>query len=49
MIEVPETASERVRTEKTHIIQIEETELGFWRRLNGQIGLSYKKGNQTGQ
>jgi hypothetical protein len=50
-IEVLEASTRRVELDKAHVIHVEETELSFWRRLNGQIGLNsiYNKGNQSVQ
>lgn len=50
-IEVVDAGTEKTEIEKTHVIQIEETDLSFWRRINGQIGLNsiYSKGNQSVQ
>jgi hypothetical protein len=50
-IEVVKAATGKVELDKTHVIHIEETDLTFWRRFNGQIGLSsiYSKGNQSAQ
>jgi hypothetical protein len=50
-IEVVKGATEKVELDKTHVIHIEETDLSFWRRFNGQIGLNsiYSKGNQSVQ
>jgi hypothetical protein len=51
MIEVLEPSARKIELEKTQVIDMEETDLSFWRRLNGQIGLSsiYNKGNQSAQ
>ena len=50
-IEVLEESTSRVELDKTHVIHIEETELSFWRRFNGQVGMNsiYSKGNQSVQ
>jgi hypothetical protein len=50
-IEVVKAATGKVELDKTHVIHIEETDLTFWRRFNGQIDLSsiYSKGNQSAQ
>jgi hypothetical protein len=50
-IEVGTESTSKVELEKSHVIRLEETDLSFWRRFNGQVGLSaiYNKGNQTGQ
>jgi Protein of unknown function, DUF481 len=50
-IEVFETSTDKVELEQSHIIEMEETDLSFLRRINGQIGLSsiYNKGNQSAQ
>jgi hypothetical protein len=50
-IEVFETPADRVELEQNHIIHMEQTDLSFFRRINGQIGLSltYNKGNQSAQ
>ncbi len=50
-IEVLEDSTRKVELDKTQVIHVEETDLSFWRRLNGQIGLSgiYNKGNETAQ
>jgi hypothetical protein len=50
-IEVIEPSARRVELDKTHVIDMQETDLGFWRPFNGQIGLSslYNKGNQSFQ
>ena len=50
-IEVLEASARKLELDKTHIIHIEETDLSFWRRFNGEIGLSsiYNKGNQSAQ
>ena len=48
-IEVLEESTTRVVLDKTHVIHMEETDLSFWRRFNGQVGLNsiYNKGNQS--
>jgi hypothetical protein len=50
-IELLEASTRKLELDKTHIIHIEETDLSFWRRFNGEIGLSsiYNKGNQSAQ
>jgi Protein of unknown function, DUF481 len=50
-IEVLEPSAGKVELDKTHVIKIQETDLGFWQPFNGQIGLSsiYNKGNQSFQ
>jgi hypothetical protein len=50
-IEVFETPTDKVELEQNHIIHMEQTDLSFLRRINGQIGLSsiYNKGNQSTQ
>ena len=50
-IQVFETPTDRVELEQNHIIHMEQTDLSFFRRINGQIGLSffYNKGNQSAQ
>ena len=48
-IEVIEESTSKIALDKNHVIHIEETDLSFWRRIKGQIGLSsiYSKGNQS--
>jgi hypothetical protein len=50
-IEVLEASTGKVELDRTHVIHMEETDLSFWRRFSGQIGLSsiYNKGNQSVQ
>jgi hypothetical protein len=50
-IEVLEESSSKIELDKTHIIHMEETDLSFLRRFNGEVGLSsiYNKGNQSAQ
>ncbi len=50
-IEVLEPPARKTELDKTQVVNIEETNLGLWRRFNGQIGLSsiYNKGNQSFQ
>jgi uncharacterized protein DUF481 len=50
-LEVFEASTRKVELDRAHVIHVEETELGFWRRLNGQIGLNsiYNKGNESVQ
>ncbi len=50
-IEVIEESTSKVTLDRAHVIHMEETDLGFWRRFNGQIGLNsiYNKGNQSAQ
>ena len=50
-IEILEESNSKVTLEKTQVIHLEETDLSFWRRFNGQLGLSsiYNKGNQSAQ
>jgi hypothetical protein len=50
-IEVLEESTTRVELDKTHVIHMEETDLSFWRRFNGEVGLNsiYNKGNQSAQ
>jgi Protein of unknown function, DUF481 len=50
-IEVLEESSSKVTLDKNHVIHLEETDLSFWRRFNGQVGLNsiYNKGNQSTQ
>jgi hypothetical protein len=50
-IEVLEESSSKVALDKTHVIHMEETDLSFWRRINGQVGMNsiYSKGNQSVQ
>jgi hypothetical protein len=50
-IEVLEDSTSNVQLDKAHVIHMEQTDLSFWRRLNGAIGLSsiYNKGNQSVQ
>jgi len=48
-IEVFEESTSKVELDRTHVIHMEQTDLSFWRRFNGQVGLSsiYNKGNQS--
>ena len=48
-IEVLEESSSKIEIDKTHVIHMEETDLSFWRRFNGQVGMNsiYNKGNQS--
>ena len=48
-IEVLEPSATRIELDKTHVIDLEETNPGFWRNFSGQIGFSsiYNKGNQS--
>jgi len=50
-IEVLEESTTKVELDKNQVIQMTETDLSFWRRFNGEIGLSsiYNKGNQSAQ
>lgn len=50
-IEIVESSSKNVQIDRSQVIHMEETDLSFWRRFNGQIGLSsiYNKGNQSAQ
>jgi hypothetical protein len=50
-IEVLEPSARKVELDKTQVINMQETDLGFWRPFNGQFGLSstYNKGNQSFQ
>ena len=50
-IEVASESSSKVELDKNRVIHIEETDLSFWRRFNGEIGLNsiYNKGNQSAQ
>jgi len=50
-IEVIEEATNKTTLAKNDVIHMEETDLSFWRRFSGQIGLSsiYNKGNQSVQ
>ena len=50
-IEVLEESTSKIELDKAHIIHMEETDLSFWRRFNGQVGLNsiYSKGNQSVQ
>ena len=50
-IEVVEESTSKVALDKTHVIHMEETDLSFWRRFNGQVGMNtiYSKGNQSVQ
>ena len=50
-VEVLESSEPKVELDKTRIINIQETDLGFWRRFSGQVGLGsiYSKGNQSFQ
>ena len=50
-IEVFEASTRKVELDKTYVIHMVETDLSFWRRFNGEIGLSsiYNKGNQSAQ
>jgi len=50
-IEVLEESTSKVELDKTQVIHMEETDLSFWRRFNGQVGLNsiYNKGNQSAQ
>ena len=50
-IEVLEESTSRIELDKTHVIHLEETDLSFWRRFNGQVGMNsiYSKGNQSVQ
>jgi hypothetical protein len=50
-IEVLEESSSKIELDKTHVIHMEETDLSFWRRFNGQVGLNsiFSKGDQSGQ
>jgi hypothetical protein len=50
-IEVFEPSTRKVELDKTHVISLEETDLSFWRRLNGEVAVSaiYNKGNQSAQ
>ena len=50
-IEVLEESTSKVELDKTHVIHMEETDLSFLRRFNGEVGLSsiYNKGNQSAQ
>jgi hypothetical protein len=48
-IEVLEPSARRIELDKAHVIDLEETNPGFWRNFSGQIGFSsiYNKGNQS--
>jgi Protein of unknown function, DUF481 len=48
-IEVLEPSATRIELDKTHVIDLQETNPGFWRNFSGQIGFSsiYNKGNQS--
>ena len=50
-IEIVEQSTSKVTLDRAHVIHMEETDLSFWRRFNGQIGLNsiYSKGNQSVQ
>jgi hypothetical protein len=50
-IEVLEESSSKIELDKIHVIHMEETDLSFWRRINGQVGMNsiYSKGNQSVQ
>jgi len=50
-IEVLEPSAKKVELEKTQVVSMEQTGLSFWRRFDGQIGLSsiYNRGNQSFQ
>jgi Protein of unknown function, DUF481 len=50
-IEVVKAATGKVELDKTYVINMKETDLSFWRRFNGQIGLNsiYNKGNHSVQ
>jgi len=50
-IEVLEESKSRIELEKSQVTHMEETDLSFWRRFNGQVGLNsiYNKGNQSAQ
>jgi hypothetical protein len=50
-IEVLESPTEKLELDRIHVIHMEETDLSFWRRFNGQLGLNtiYNKGNQSVQ
>jgi hypothetical protein len=50
-IEVTEESSNSVTLDRSQVIQMKETDLSFWRRFNGQVGLSslFNKGNKSGQ
>lgn len=50
-LEVLDLSAGTIELDKTQVVTLEETDLGFWRRLNSQIGLSsiYNKGNQSAQ
>jgi hypothetical protein len=50
-IEIFEESKSKLELDKAQIVYMEETDLSFWRRFNGQVGLSsiYNKGNQTAQ
>lgn len=48
-IEVLEESTSKVELDKTYVVHMEETDLGFWRRFNGLVGFNsiYNKGNQS--
>ncbi len=50
-IEVLEESGNPIKLEKMQVIDMEETDLSFWRRFNGQVGMNsiYSKGNQSFQ
>ncbi len=50
-IDVLEVNSAEVQVNKGDVVHMEQTDLSFWRRFNGQVGMNaiYNKGNQTGQ
>jgi hypothetical protein len=50
-IEVIEESTNKITLDRNHVIHMEETDLSFWRRFSGQIGLNsiYNKGNQSVQ
>jgi hypothetical protein len=50
-IEILEPSAKKVELDKNEVNKMDETELNFWRRFNGQIGLdgTYNKGNDSAQ
>ncbi len=50
-IEIIEESTNNVGLDKARVIHMEQTDLSFWRRFNGQVGLNsiYNKGNQSVQ
>ena len=50
-IEVLEVSNTKIEVPKSDVIRMTETDLSFWRRFNGQLGMNsiYNKGNQSFQ